>query len=97
MFVRELKMQRTIYMPATDRRVSIGQYVTAIRLAKANPDVVFKEGLTCWWPCTGREIVKQFWDGVQSRINDAIPYSDRGRGAGRRLERAPNGAERKVS
>ena len=61
-----------------NRQVTVGQYVAAIRLAKANPDMEFRHGLTCWWSCTGREIMKQFWRGVEQRINDAVPYVQRG-------------------
>lgn len=68
---------RVIMLPATGRRVSLKAYIRAIKTAKANPDVEFNEGLTCWWPCTGREIVKQFYEGVQDRINQ--------RGSGERV------------
>lgn len=70
--------KRVIYVPGADRWVSIGNYVKAVKQAKANPDAEFKHGLTCWWPCTGREIVKQFRRGVHDRINQGIPYSLRG-------------------
>ena len=69
---------RTIYLPAIDRRVTLAQFVRAVKLAKANPDAEFKQGLSCWWPCTGREIMRQFLEGVNDRINQAIPYSERG-------------------
>lgn len=69
---------RTIYVPGIEKHVLLKSYLKAVRLARENPDTVFKTGLTCWWPCTGREIVNQFWDGVQDRINQAIPYSQRG-------------------
>ena len=58
---------------ANGRRVTIGQYVKAIKLAKANPDATFKHGLTGWWPVTGREIVAQFWQMVQDLINRHLP------------------------
>jgi len=67
-----------IHLPAIDKRVTLGAYVKAIRLAKANPDVEFKEGLSCWWPCTGKEIMRQFLEGVNDRINQGIPYTKRG-------------------
>lgn len=70
---------RTITLPATGRAVTLGQYVRAVKIAKANPDAEFKEGLTCWWPCTGKDIVRQFLAGVEDRINQGIPYSQRGR------------------
>jgi len=69
---------RTIYLPALDRSVSLREYNQAIRLAKANPDAEFKHGLTCWWPCTGREIMEQFWRGANERLNSAVPYIERG-------------------
>lgn len=69
---------RTIYLPAIGQSVTIGQYVKAVNFAKANPDHEFKHGFTCWWPCTGREIIRQFLDGVHERINEGIPYIKRG-------------------
>lgn len=72
-------MVRTIYIPATERRVTLRAYVAAVKLARANPDLEFKHGLTTWWPVTGREIMRQFLAGVEDRINQAIPYVDRGK------------------
>lgn len=69
---------RTIYLPSIERRISLAQYVKAIKFAKVNQDKQFKQGLTCWWPCSGADIMKQFREGVQDRINQAIPYSSRG-------------------
>ena len=68
---------RTIYLPAIERSVPLSQYIRAVKLAKANPDARFKHGLTCWWSCTGKEIVRQFFDGIQDRINQAMPYIER--------------------
>ena len=65
--------RRTIYLPAIERRVSLAAYVAAIKAAKAQPEQTFRHGLTTWWPTTGREILDQFRDGVQNRINQAIP------------------------
>ena len=58
---------------ANGRRVTIGQYVKAIKLAKANPDATFKHGLTGWWPVTGREVLAQFRQMVQDLINRHRP------------------------
>ena len=69
---------RTIYLPALERSVTLAQYVDAIRLAKANMDREFKHGLTTWWPTMGAVIVKQFRDGLNQRISEAIPYYRRG-------------------
>jgi hypothetical protein len=51
------------------KRVTLGGYIAAVKRAKANPDREFDRGLTCWWPCTGRQIVRQFRDGLHDRIN----------------------------
>lgn len=72
-----MKAKRAIYLPVIERRVSIGAYVQAIKLAKANPNAEFKHGLTCWWSCTGAEIMEQFRAGMHDRITQGIPYSER--------------------
>ena len=69
---------RTIHLPAVDRRVSLAAYIAAVKRGKANPTMTFSHGLTCWWPCTGDEIVRQFVAGIQDRISQAIPYHRRG-------------------
>ncbi len=71
---------RVIYCPGADRWVPIGAYVRGMKLAKANPDAEFKQGITCWWPCTGSEIMRQFRVGMHERISQARPYSERGIG-----------------
>ena len=71
-------MKRFIKLPAINREVTIGQYVSAIKTAKENPEAEFKHGLTCWWSCTGKDIMKQFMEGINDRINQNIPYSKRG-------------------
>lgn len=63
----------------SEKRVSLGAYVRAIKLAKENPDTEFKRGLTTWWPTKGREILRQFHEGMNARINEKIPYSQRGK------------------
>jgi len=68
---------RVIYLPAIDRRVSLKAYVAAVKMAKANPDREFSTGLTTWWPTTGADIMQQFYEGVQERINAGIPYLQR--------------------
>lgn len=72
-------MLRTIHLPAIDRTVTLAAYIQAVRLAKASPTAIFKTGLTTWWPTTVAEIMKQFRAGMSERINQAIPYSERGR------------------
>jgi hypothetical protein len=72
------KTMKTIYLPALERRVSLGAYLKAVKTAIANPDEEFKTGLSSWWPTTGREIRAQFFEGVQDRINQAVPAMERG-------------------
>lgn len=59
----------TVRLPALSKSVPLGVYVAAVKLAKENPTRVFKHGLTTWWPTTGAEIVQQFRDGMNERIN----------------------------
>lgn len=69
---------RVVTIPAIHRQVTIRQYVRAIQRAKAHPDTMFSHGLTTWWPTNGRDIVRQFREGMHQRINDAVPYVQRG-------------------
>jgi hypothetical protein len=69
---------RTITLPAVNMTVTLKAYVAAVRMAKANPTAEFKHGFTTWWPTTGADIMRQFREGMQERINQAIPYSKRG-------------------
>ena len=59
------------------KRMTLSSYLKAVKYAKAHPDAEFERGFTCWWPCSGREIMQQFRAGMMARINDAIPYSQR--------------------
>ena len=69
---------RKVYVPGYERYVTLGQYVEAVKTAKAHPGTEFKHGLTCWWSVTGEEVVRQFVEGMQARISEGIPYSQRG-------------------
>ena len=71
-------MQRVMTITAINKQVTLGQYVKAVNLAIKNPDAEFKYGLTTWWPTKGKEIREQFRDGIHDRINQGIPYSERG-------------------
>ena len=64
-----------------NRTVSLSAYLRAIKTAIAKPHAEFNEGLTCWWPCTGAEIRGQFRESIDERINQAVPYIERGRSA----------------
>ena len=69
---------RAIYVPGVDKWVSLGAYVRQIKIVKANLDATFKSGLTMWGPHTGRQIMRQFRQGMHDRINEGIPYHQRG-------------------
>jgi hypothetical protein len=73
---------RIIHLPAIDKVVPVGTYVQAVKTAKAHPDRTFSAGLTTWWPTTGAEIMEQFRQGMMYRINEAVPYLQRGRQGG---------------
>lgn len=87
---------RTVYLPALGIRVTLAAYLQAVRMAKANPEMMFKTGFTTWWPTTGAEVMDQFREGMMERINQAIPYIERGN-ARRVTHRArhPQGASSK--
>jgi hypothetical protein len=59
-----------IYLPATSKRVTVGQYVTAIKTVKAcAPGTTFKHGLNTWTSATREQILGEFLMGVHHRIN----------------------------
>ena len=69
---------RYITLSALDgRKIPLKAYLDGIKLAKTNPDKTFNHGLTCWWSCTGAEIMQQFNDGLHDRINQGISYRER--------------------
>jgi len=63
-----------IYCPGAQRWVALGAYVKAVKAAKANPTRQYKHGLTCWWSCTGADIMEQFRAGMHERISAGVPY-----------------------
>ena len=69
---------RVIHLPAIDKVVPLGAYIRATKAAKENPERTFSTGFTTWWPTTGVEIMEQFREGMMYRINQAIPYMQRG-------------------
>ena len=70
--------KRFVSLPSVNKWVSLGAYVQAIKTCKREPEATFKHGLTTWASCTGAEIRKQFRRGMHDRINQAIPYHQRG-------------------
>ncbi len=71
-------MKRTIRLTAIDRTVTLSDYIKLVQLARAFPGATFKTCLTTWWPTTGAEILQQFRAGMMDRINQGIPYIQRG-------------------
>ena len=69
---------RVIHLPAIDKVVPVGAYVHAVKAAQANPERTFSTGFTTWWPTTGAEVMEQFRAGMMDRINEAVPYIERG-------------------
>jgi len=70
-------MMRFITLSAVGKKVSLRDYVRAIKLAKEHPTEMFRHGLTTWWPVTGTEICRQFREGMHDRINQGIPAIER--------------------
>ena len=66
-----------IIIVASGKKVPLWAFIKAVKFAINHPDYQFNEGLTCWWPCTGKEIRAQFLASVHDRINQAIPYNQR--------------------
>jgi len=70
---------RVITLPALhNKQIPLGVYVEGVKRAKRHPGATFPHGLTTWWPTTGAEILRQFRRGMHERINDRIPYMERG-------------------
>ena len=59
--------RHSISLEATGRTLSVASYVQGIRLAKAEPLMMFRHGLTTWWPCCGSTITHQFRQGCHDR------------------------------
>jgi len=71
--------KRAIYVPGKDAWYSLGAYVRAVKKAKANPDAMFSCTICSWASGRGRDIMREFMDGVMDRINQGIPYTKRGK------------------
>lgn len=70
--------RNTITLEATGRVLSVASYIQGIRLAKAEPLMMFRHGLTTWWPCAGSTIMHQFREGCRDRTRQraAERYTD---------------------
>jgi len=59
------------------KRVSIGAYVKAWKSLKAMDPETEISGWQ-WYPVKARDVLRDIAQGVQDRINQAIPYNKRG-------------------
>ena len=66
------------YVTTVNGRITLKQYIAGVKYAKAHPQAIFKSGLTCWWSCSGADIMSQFMEGIHDRINQGLSYSIRG-------------------
>jgi len=60
------------------RPIPLSTYLAGIRLAISNPDTLFKSGLRNCGPELGKDIRRDFLRGVHNRINQGVPYIERG-------------------
>jgi uncharacterized OB-fold protein len=74
-----------IELPAINKKVSIGAYVKAVKMAKENPDEEFAHGFTTWWPTKGAGVMRQFGESVVDRINQHMEIKEDRKGRALRL------------
>lgn len=58
-----------ITLEATNKKISLGQYVKAVKMALNNPEMTFNHSLSNWYPCPGSTIIKEFRFALNNRIN----------------------------
>jgi hypothetical protein len=63
-----------VALPALCRSVSIGVYVAAVKVAKANQSIVFRHTLEHWGPGSGARILGEFRKGLDERISAGHGY-----------------------
>lgn len=64
---------KTIYLPATGKHISMPQYLQAWKMCIDYPEQEFKHGLCTWYPQKGKDIRKDFIEGMMDRINTRKP------------------------
>ena len=71
-----------VYLSATGKRITLRAYVEswkrAKRIAKDNPKAEVVHGLNGWWPITVTELLREYRQAMHDRINQGIPYCERG-------------------
>jgi hypothetical protein len=53
----------------SSKKISVRDYIVAIKFAKSYPDTMFAEGLNQWWPVTGKQIYSDYVRSIHERIN----------------------------
>ena len=71
--------KRRVYLAAHQKYVALGKYIAFVKCAIADPDARFQYTLTQWWGGFGREIRKEFRDGMHDRINQHLSWYNKGR------------------
>jgi hypothetical protein len=62
-------MSLYITLTATNKRISLPQYVAGWRWAKENPSGTARHGLNGWWSVTGEELLREYRAAMHDRIN----------------------------
>jgi hypothetical protein len=52
----------------SDKKVSVANYIKAIRFAKSHPEQMFNEGLCQWFPVSGKEIYRDYVKSIYERM-----------------------------
>ena len=60
---------KTIALTMDGFQMSIPDFIKAIQKAKANPELMFSRSIKGWWPATGREILREYREMVNDKIN----------------------------
>ena len=70
------KKAKLIYCPGPDKWLTVGQYVSIIKKVKSLPlDTQYPQTFCSWAGGTGHDILREFLEGINDRINRNSPYS----------------------
>ena len=70
---------------AGGKQISMANYLTIIKTAKAKPTTRVPQSFRGWWSVDGYEIVQQFQAAVMDRCNRGLDVSEPKRGPAHRL------------
>lgn len=60
---------KTIALTMDGFQMSIPDFIKAIRKAKDNPKLTFSRSIKGWWPATGEEILREYRQMINDKIN----------------------------